>query len=525
MKILLTLVFVALAYINYRHLNIGFLSLYSIDEYAFHGSLINMYDGLTTLDIKKLFSFGFYSYGFGFFFLNLLATVPFFATDNIEMTIYIPRILTSLFAVGSAWFVYKIAREYTDKYFSILIVLIVLTMPGFWRNSLWFHPDWMMVFFITLSTYLFTKDNFEYKKYFWWALFALGIAISVKVQAITFLPFVFLYLFYDNFQYKNFEQITYKIKLSLKSFFSLFAIFVITNPYLIHPKGLKAFIAMFIENMKSNATNHGKIGVVSISDKINNAIDFYYLDTILFLTIMLLSIIVLFSIFKKDHKKSILPLVSLYIISNIVYLFLMVNKDWQHYYLAIFVLAPLLFVYFVNSFDKYKYIIMIGVLLIQLSTHIYQYQNVLTIGYHPKNEISFEKKLDMSNSLTNLLKPYIEKTTNILISSYQPFNFRSIGLKYKNIYVIYGPLAKNSINLDAFIEKSNSKDPSKFKKKQFVILSKKDIYFDENKLSKMIDKEGYRKAIEIIENFNNSGDLGYEKFTENKYYYIWRKKK
>jgi len=521
MKILLTLVFVVLAYINYRHLNIGFLSLYSIDEYAFHGSLINMYNGLTTLDIKKLFSFGFYSYGFGFFFLNLLATVPFFATDNIEMTIYIPRVITSIFAVGSLWFIYKITREYADKYFSILVVLIVLAMPGFWKNTLWFHPDWMMVFFILLSTYLFTKDNFEYKKYFWWAICALGIAISVKVQAITFLPFLFLYLFYDNFQYKNIEQITYKIKLFLKSFFSLFAIFVITNPYLIHPRGLKAFIAMFIENMKSNATNHGKVGDVSILEKIQNAIDFYYLDTVLFLAVFVLSIIVLFSILKKDHKKSILPLISLYFITNIVYLFLMVNKDWQHYYLAIFTLVPLLFIYF----NRYKYIIVGGVLLMQLSTHISQYQDVLTKGFHPEKEISVEKKLEISNSLTNLLKPYIEKTTNILISPYQPFDFRSVGLKYKNIYVIYGPLAKNSINLDAFIEKSNSKDPSKFKKKQFVILSKKDIYFDENKLSKMIDKEGYRKAIEIIENFNQGGDLGYEKFAENRYFYIWRKKK
>jgi len=525
MKILLTLVFVVLAYINYRHLNIGFLSLYSIDEYAFHGSLINMYDGLTSFDIKKLFSFGFYSYGFGFFFLNLLATGPFFATDNIEMTIYIPRIITSLFAVGSVWFVYKIAREYTDKYFSILIALIILSMPGFWRNALWFHPDWMMVFFIVLSTYLFTKDNFEYKKYFWWAIFALGIAISVKVQAITFLPFAFLYIFYDNFQYKNFDKITYKIKLFLKSFFSLVVVFVVTNPYLIHPKGLKAFVAMFVENMKSNATNHGRVGDVSILEKIQNAIDFYYLDTILFFVVFILSIMILFSILKKDHKKSILPLISLYFISNIVYLFLMVNKDWQHYYLAIFILIPLLFIYFIYHFNKYKYIILGGVLLMQLSTHISQYQDVLTKGFHPEKEISVEKQLDMSHSLTILLKPYINNKTNILISPYSPFDFRSIGLTYKNIHSIYGPLGKHSINLDAFIEKSNSKDPSKFKEKEFVILSKEDIYFDKKKLATRVDKVGYENAIKIIENFNNSGDLGYEKFAENRYFYLWRKKK
>ena len=86
--------------------------------------------------------------------------------DNIEMSIYIPRVISSLFAVGSLWFVYKIARLQVDKYFSILICLIILTMPGFYRNALYFHPDFMMTFFIVLSVYFFTKDDFKYKKFF-----------------------------------------------------------------------------------------------------------------------------------------------------------------------------------------------------------------------------------------------------------------------------------------------------------------------------------------------------------------------
>ncbi|NQV78881.1 MAG: hypothetical protein HQ490_11105, partial [Lutibacter sp.] len=78
-------VFVVLAYLNFRHLDIGFLSNYSIDEYAFHGSLLNMYEGFDTLDIKQIFAFSFYSYGFSFFFLNLLAVAPFIASENIEL--------------------------------------------------------------------------------------------------------------------------------------------------------------------------------------------------------------------------------------------------------------------------------------------------------------------------------------------------------------------------------------------------------------------------------------------------------
>jgi len=514
-----------LAYINYRDLNIGFLSLYSIDEYAFHGSLINMYDGLTTLDIKKLFSFGFYSYGFGFFFVNLLAAAPFFATDNIEMTIYIPRIITSLYAVGSVWFVYKIARQYSTKYISILIALLILTMPGFYRNALWFHPDWMMTFFIVLAVYFFAKDNWDFKKYFWWASVSLGFALATKIQAITFIPFVFMYLFYDNFNYKTFEYLKLKIKLFFKSIAISISIFIVANPYLIHPTGLKAFISSFIENMKSNATNHGLDIKVTIGDKISHAIDFYYFNAFIFILFSFVALISVFSILKKDVEKSIIPLVGVYFIINILYMFLMVNKDWQHYYLSIFTLIPLVMIYITYRLEKYKYLIVCVIILLQVVTHISEYSYVFAKGYHSEKEISTLKQDEMSTILIKDLGQEIDNRSHILISTYQPFDFRSTGLSYKNIHVIYGPISKNMFNLESYLEKSNLKNPLNFKEKDFIILSKNDIYFDKEKLKTRVDKEGFRKAIKIIDNLNRGGDLGYEKFKDNEYFYIWRKKK
>jgi hypothetical protein len=483
-----------------------------------------MYDGLTNLDIKKIFSFGFYSYGFGFFFLNLLATTPFFASDNIEMTIYIPRIITSLFAIGSLWFIYKIAFQYIDKYSSILITLIVLSMPGFWRNSLWFHPDWMMTFFIILSVYLFKKDGFNYKKYYWWAIFSLGIAISVKIQAITFLPFVLFYIFYDNFQNKSFDKFYSNIKLLFKSFVALLVTFVIANPYLMHPVGLKVFIGSFVENMKSNATNHGLDVKVTISDKLYGAIDFYYLNSVLFVIVFCIALYLIFSTLKKSNQKSIFPLISLYFIANIVYLFLMVNKGWQHYYLTIFTVVPLLFVFLVNRYETFKYFILGGVILIQVVTHISEYKYVLTNGYHLDKQKSVELKNKMSDLLVSDLKTYIDKDTNILISAYQPFAFRDIGLTFKNMHVIYGPISKSMFNLESYIEGSISKDTNRFKEKEFIIISKLDEYFNEVELAKRVDKQGYKEALKIIENFNTAGDLGYGKFKENQYFYIWKKK-
>ena len=56
MKLILVTVFAVFAYVNYRHLDIGFLSLVEIDEYAFHHSLINMFEGVIELNLKKIYN-------------------------------------------------------------------------------------------------------------------------------------------------------------------------------------------------------------------------------------------------------------------------------------------------------------------------------------------------------------------------------------------------------------------------------------------------------------------------------------
>ncbi|MGN7808429.1 glycosyltransferase family 39 protein [Flavobacterium sp. 22076] len=509
------LVFSTLAYVNYKHLNIGFLSVYSIDEYAFHGSLLNMYDGLTAFDIKKIFSFWFYSYGFGFFFLNSLAVAPFIASGNIEMSIYIPRIITSFFAVGTFWYIYKIARLYSDKYFSLLLSVVVLTMPGFWKNAMWFHPDWMMTFFIILSIYLFAKDDWDFKKYFWRAGVAFGLALGTKIQAVTFLPLVFMYVFYDNFKFRNFYEIKVKVK-----FFSKFVIvgmltFLFSNPYLIHPSGLKLFTSNFVSNMKSNATNHGLNVKVTIFEKIYNAIDFYYLNIFVFAFVFIFSFYLVLLIFKKEDKKSIINLISFYFAINILYLFLMVNKDWQHYYLTIFIAVPLLLLFFVDKFSKYKYYLVIGIILFQISSHISNYQEAFTTGYHPEYEMTDRKQKEMSDLLVKDLKPVITDKTNILISPFTPFDYSKLGLNYSNVNIIYGPISE-----EMFVYN----DQLQNKQIDFIILSKNDVYFDKGKLSKRVDTKEYNKSLQIIENFNKGNNYGYQKFGDNKNFYIWRKK-
>jgi hypothetical protein len=503
-----------LAYINYRHLNIGFLSFVQIDEYAFHNSLINMYEGVIELDLKKFFSFSFYSYGFDFFLINLIFTFPFFLTDNIEMTVYMPRIVSSLFAIGSLYLIYIISKRFTSDLLSYLIVLLVLSMPGFWRNAMWFHPDWMMTFFILLSIYFYDKDKFTYKKYFWYGTLAFGLAISSKLQGITFYPFLFFYIFYENFIRKNLHELKDKTILLFKAVFLTIVTFVVTNPYIVHPLGFKAWLADFTANMESNRTLHGSGIVLEWYEKIVNVIDIHYFSIVVFITLVLFVVFTSIEYF-SNNKRNIINVISLYILINLVYLIFFVNKDWQHYYLTILVISVLLF----TLKFKYNHYLIVALILINI---------IFTFNTHYKNFTHNpikQKQLEQSQLLKEVFKGQIDKDTNILISSMVPFDYTSVGLKYKQMHTIYGPLRKKMFIFEDYIEHSYTKNTELFIQKDFIVIKKDSPYFYPIRLANRTDKDEYYKAINTIENFNNSGNLGYEKFVENKYFYIWRKKK
>jgi hypothetical protein len=254
--------------------------------------------------------------------------------------------------------------------------------------------------------------------------------------------------------------------------------------------------------MKSNATNHGLNIKVTLFEKIYNAIDFYYLNVFIFILLFILSFYLISLIFKKEDKKSIVNLVGFYFAINILYMFLLVNKDWQHYYLTAFTLSPLLLLFFVNKFNKHKYYFIIGILSLQIGTHINEFNNVLTTGYHPEYEMTDKKQNEVSNSLIKDLEFTNKDNINILISPFTPFEYTKLGLNYNNVKIIYGPISEDMFK---FNEKEVSKGID------LIVLSKNDVYFNKEKLKFMVDIQEYNRAIEIIKNFNKGEKYGYQK--------------
>jgi hypothetical protein len=523
MKYVLFILFIFFVVFNYRFLNIGYLSQYSIDEYVFHGSLLRMFDGLTAFDIRLFFSYGFYSYGTMYWLINFIAVLPFIYVDNVEMSIYIPRLISSLFALGSLWQLYRIIVLFVDSRLATLISLFVLLMPGFFRNALYFHPDWMMTFFVVLAIKYLVMDNFEYKTFFWKSVFALGVSIAVKVQAITFIPLILFYIFYNNIKYRNLIDFKSRSLKCITSMSLIAVIFAFLNPYVLHPTGLRVFLSSFNENMKSNATNHGKFDVVTLDQKMSNAVDLYYFDEFIFLVLIILAFLVFLGIFVKSSKRLISSVLALTILINLLYLLFFVNKDWFNYYLPIFVILPLVFVEVIHRLGQLKELVLVSLLCIHFFSHRHHYYYVYREGYN-NSELRSHSEEDLNESLTKALRYLVNDSSNVLISPFQPFDFSSIGLDYRQVHLINGPISDYYIYKDSYLEESTVKDPSRFVDKDIIVLSKDDIYFREGVLDEGIDMTLYGESVELIRELLDSANPDYKLIEDNNYFYIWQKR-
>jgi hypothetical protein len=129
--------------------------------------------------------------------------------------------------------------------------------------------------------------------------------------------------------------------------------------------------------------------------------------------------------------------------------------------------------------------------------------------------------IEKNNELLNIFEGIVSSETNILISSNTPFEFNKLNLTSNNIHYIWGDIGKDMFVLEDFLINNPNKDSSYFTKKDFIVIDKSDSYFSNKKINK-INKDSFLNSLKVIEGLNNNV-LGYVKFKNTKYFYIWRK--
>ena len=495
---LMAVCFGVFCYMGWRYVDVEFLALTNGDAMPQFLQLQKMYQGLTTLNIKQFFAFEFYNYGFFYYMLNLLAALPFIITENYSLQIYAPRVLNALFSIANIWLLYRIARIYLSALDSMLIAGIFVAMGGFWHLGYVFKPDVFQSFFVLACAYYLLRDNFSFGKHYTLAWIALGLGIGLaKFQAILFIPMVYAYIFVC----MRTQGIIPSIKRAVVASIGIFALWIATNPYLLHKSGFNAWLSMFEGNMRSNATNHGAYTQVPLSEKLSQVIELYYFEIVVFIVLLAAGlyccIIALQRLIwqnprvldssKQDSMQkpctqaesiciAFAPLAAGFLVS-LAYLLFFVNKAWEAYYFSTIALGCVLFIplaLLVAETSKgggqhRKKLYPTAALSLLLALQILgglmssTYKQVFT-----KYPISLDSAHALAQEITELVRPFITSPNATIFSDNVNFYYLSLGLKPTQIYQIFG-----LPNADGFVYEQWSKKPHSlpFIPKDFIILS------------------------------------------------------
>lgn len=523
-------VFGFLIWYSYGWIEFDILKIRSIDEYAFHGSLLRMHEGILNLDLRGIFDFSFYTYGFPFFALNEMVSFPFLFEAGNKYAVFFPRVVTSIFAVICLYLLSKVIEKKTESQIERIFVLgIVISWFGFLANATWMHPDFMMCAFLMLSYYMLLSADSNEKMY-WFSVAMWGVAIAVKFQAITYAPVIigFLLIAWK----KGGFSVMKVIKFGIASMLLILGIYLVLNPHVMHPEGAKAWWNDLIVNIESNKTNHGWAGNVPLSQKLADAVEQYY-PYPLYLFFLAYSIYVTV----RDWVASRLTpafLASFFVITNSLYLLLFVNKASGHYYLPVMLLLVPVICDFASSLTnrlpngrtmtRILFFAMVIVLNMSVSAQFITYKIVARVNNEDTDKrgqsvMRYEDAIAKLYEIKSLVQPHYKKMDIILVSPYTNFPLQHMGLKYNEVHPIYGPLDPEKHLVDQ--QDGYMRKGLRYQKPKFVLLSKTDVYFDSDKIQQMTETDQYAKGKEIIDKWF-IGKGGYVFISESDSYYLFR---
>ncbi len=178
------------------------LEVFEVDEYAQYPHVIRMLtpgDGVYQT-VRNFFIYLHYYYGYPFYFWSAVSILPLklFGTVRPENTRVIVCVLRQMLSVLpmilSAGLLTWVVTKFKRIIPSVVLYILLLTMPAVVQNDLWWHPDSLTLFFICLTFFFLDKDEQRCGKYFLFAAAACGAAVGTKYLGLYFALAVPAYL-------------------------------------------------------------------------------------------------------------------------------------------------------------------------------------------------------------------------------------------------------------------------------------------------------------------------------------------
>ncbi len=474
------------------------------DTFAYMHVHAKMAHGLRAHQIREFFGYGFYSYGLYYFTLNTLLVYSFIACKKIAWVIFLPRLVSVLPALGTGWISYKLSKKYLGDLESLAMSVLIFLMPCYTQTACWTHPDSLMLFWLSLGIWFLFQDHLNLQREYWIAVICFGISVATKIQSVTFLPMLFFYVVFAkkwSFKPKDIGGLIMKMG---ASFLAIGGVFVLLNPYLLHPRGLNAFMFSYHANMDSNVTNNS-LGTVSVLDKIQHVLLGSYYSPLLLALVVLASFVAVYKINQPRHR--IYGCLSLTIWINTVYLLFFVNKEWPHYYLGVMVLGVWLLTHLFSLFPKemrVKLVVMVIIFQIVWACHIvyHSMHQKITIGIPPlptffltqeTRDKLYSAKKTSEFILANLDE--VTPTTTVLLNK-DGFDFIKLGLDRLHVVTPYSSGLMATIDYEAYKkanpQKSDDEAKAGFVRFNYLVVDKRTLDLEKNSEKNIIGKLGYR---------------------------------
>jgi len=171
--------------------NIAMISMFEPDEAANYYVLERMTSPKPNLPVflQYFITYDYYHYGFPFFGLSALVAYPLRWTgqfDNLPLLMLVERQVISLLPTLIALLLLVYMQDGFRTYRSVLLYLLLLLVPAVLKNSLWWHPDGLVLLFAVLALYFLWKDERRYGKFYRWAAVMAGVLAATKLIGVYF---------------------------------------------------------------------------------------------------------------------------------------------------------------------------------------------------------------------------------------------------------------------------------------------------------------------------------------------------
>ena len=355
------------------------LEVFEVDEYAQYPHVIRMLtpgEGIYQT-IRNFFIYLHYFYGYPFYFWSALSILPLKLSGTVwpgntrVIVCVLRQMLSVLPMILSAGLLTRVITKFRSIIPSVVLYVLLLTMPAVVQNDLWWHPDSLSLLFLSLTFYFLDKDGLRCGKYFLFAAAACGAAVGTKYLGLYFALAIPAYLVCCLIRKTvSFRQMFLKAMLFL---LVMAAFILISDPLLLLPQERAEIIAVMKQQTELSGT--GIFLRYDVSFLENGRLPGWMTENYLRLPWLVLAVLALVSgLFIRDPQVQTLSVVFLAYLLTACTVNFNTAASRLHYYLPILLpLAaqfPVLTAFFPERLRKQASIVLCLVLALQIGINV-----------------------------------------------------------------------------------------------------------------------------------------------------------